>query len=106
MQELEIINFKNDDGCPIGGTVKGLGVDISWQNGALGRGKEKMPPNGAFVETVIYAAQKRLEFFQDSKFKCLENELAIENLKSALHFLERRTKKREKAGTEGTYVID
>lgn len=106
MQELKIINSETPGGIPIGGSVKGLGIDIRWQDVALGRGEDRKEPNGAFVDTVIGIAINRLEFYQDSKFECFENKLAIESLKSALHYLERRTDKREKKGIEGTHIVD
>ena len=91
------------DGKPNGGTVLGTGLEIAWQKGPLGRGKERGDPNGAFVETVIAAALQRLEFYQDSGFACSENASAIQNLKSALGVLEFRTMQREAAGVEGTH---
>jgi hypothetical protein len=91
------------DGKPHGGYAKGVGMDISWQKGPLGRGTERKEPNGAFVETVIAAALQRLEFYQDSGFSCSENASAIHNLKSALGVLDFRTQQREGAGVEGTH---
>lgn len=91
------------DGKPTGGTVKGVGLEIKWQNGPLGRGENRKKPNGAFVETVIAAAKQRLEFYQDNGFDCSENASAIQNLETALAVLDRRTQQRERAGVEGTH---
>jgi len=91
------------EGKPHGGTVKGTGLEISWQKGPLGRGTERKEPNGAFVETVIAAALQRIEFYQASGFACSENASAIQNLKSALSVLDFRTQQREGAGVEGTH---
>lgn len=100
-----IQNVSDLDGNPTGGTVEGVGLSIQWQNGPLGNGEDRKKPNGAFVETVISAAIQRLEFFQDSKFKCRENALAITKLEEALHWLEHRTKKREERKVEGTHAV-
>ena len=59
--------------------------------------------NGAFVEGVILAAKKRLEFYQASKFACPENADAISLLTKAIDVLEARTSRRVAAGTEGTH---
>lgn len=90
-------------GNPAGGTTLGVGISISWQNGPLGRGMERQDPNGAFVEGVIAAAVGRLEHYQESKFKCRENALAITKLQEALHWLDHRTADREAREVEGTH---
>jgi len=91
------------DGRPAGGESASTGIRISWQNGPLGRGKDRMPPNGAFVETVIAIARDRLQWYQQGEFACVENEIAIANLTDALHALEARTQRRELKGVEGTH---
>lgn len=107
IHECIVDNYTDQNGTPTGGTVLGNGLDIRWQNGALkepdGTPRE---PNGAFVETVISACVQRLEFFQNSKFSCRENALAITKLQEALHWLEDRTKRRQAAGVEGTHQVD
>lgn len=95
-----------NDGVPSGGSVEGLGISIQWQNGELGRGEERKEPNGAFLDTVIYAALQKLESYQDSKFKCDLNETAVRCLKNALCALYSRTLVRENAGIEGTHKVD
>lgn len=91
------------EGNPTGGSVDGIGINITWQNGPLGRGAERKEQNGAMVEDVIEAVLIRMNFYQDSKFKCRENALAITKLEEALHWLNHRTQRREAAGTEGTH---
>lgn len=93
------------NGNPAGGSVEGVGLSIRWQDGPLGRGEERKPPNGAFVETVIAAAKQRLEFYQQSKFACPQNEMAIGLLASALFALKERTQLRELRGVEGTHAV-
>ena len=94
------------DENPAGGHVTGTGIEITWQNGPLGRGKKRKKPNGAFVEDVIDAAKQRIDFYQtaqDGKFACKENEEALGHLKQALAVLDLRTKKREAREVEGTH---
>ena len=99
-------NALDTEGNPTGGSVKGTGIWINWQDGPLGRGEERQLPNGAFVEDVIAAARQRIQFYQDAssgRFACEENALALEALNTALAALDCRTKRREDAGTEGTH---
>ncbi len=93
------------DGPPDGGDTSATGLKIEWQKGPLGRGKDRIQPNGCFVETVIFAAIDRLEFYQKSKFNCRENALAITKLQEALHWLQHRTAEREAREVEGTHSI-
>jgi len=92
-------------GNPAGGSTMGLGIDIRWQNGPLGRGADRQEPNGAFVEGVILAAIGRLEHYQSTKFRSRHNALAITKLEEALHWLEHRTADREARGVEGTHEL-
>lgn len=97
-------NISDADGNPLGGDFKGIGIDIEWQRGPLGRGPERKEPNGAFVETVIAAAKQRIEYYQKTKFTCRENALAITKLEEALMWLDKRTRDREDRGVEGTHA--
>jgi len=80
----------DSEGNPAGGKTEGVGIQIQWQNGPLGRGAERKEPNGAFVEGVIAAALDRLKFYQTAsggRFNCRENALAMilwKNLWSSL----------------------
>jgi hypothetical protein len=103
LQRIESRHDVDFSGNPTGGISRGLGIDITWQNGPLGRGADRKEPNGAFVEGVIQAALHRLEFYQFGKFKCRENALAITKLEEALHWCHARTERREMQGVEGTY---
>jgi hypothetical protein len=96
-------HFTDKNGCPSGGTTYGNGFAIGWQNGPLGRGPEREPANGAFVEDIIAAAIDRLQHYQSSRFNCIENGIAIDRLNDALFALNERTKRREAAGVEGTH---
>lgn len=104
----QVMGYTNDldaAGNPAGGYVSAEGLSIRWQNGPLGRGSERVLPNGAFVETVIQAAKLRLEHYQETKFRCRENELAIASLNSALQQLQSRTDSREVRAVEGTHEV-
>jgi hypothetical protein len=103
-QAITCLNHTNENGRPAGGSVTGIGLYINWQDGPLGRGDERVLPNGAFVETVIAAAIQRIEYYQTLQFKCRENALAITKLEEALHWIKARTNRREAQGTEGTHA--
>jgi len=96
-------NASDENGNPSGGSIKGVGIDINWQDGPLGRGEDRVEPNGAFIETVMVGLIKRLEYFQDIKFRCRENAIALTKLEEALMWLQWRTKRRELEGNEGTH---
>ena len=84
----------DSEGNPAGGKTEGVGIQIQWQNGPLGRGAERKEPNGAFVEGVIAAALDRLKFYQTAsggRFNCRENALAMTKLEEALHWCQHRT---------------
>ncbi len=95
------------EGNPAGGKAWSMGIDIEWQCGPLRRpgAGELNDVNGAFVENVILVVIGRLEFFQRSKFKCEENQMAIESLSEALSHLDERTARRVAEGTEGTHEV-
>ena len=102
-QQVTGTHQTDEYGNPAGGTTVSVGIQIQWQNGPLGRGSDRKEPNGAFVEGVINASLNRLYFYQDSKFKCRENALAITKLEEALHWLNHRTAERENRQVEGTH---
>jgi hypothetical protein len=106
LAKFEAENKIDKNGNPTGGTVVGVGLVISWQDGPLGRGEDRLEPNGAFVETVIAAAKQRIEFYQaasNGKFFCEENAEAISHLNAALDSLNSRTVSREARQVEGTH---
>ena len=106
MQEISSSHRVDDAGNPAGGHTTGLGITIEWQDGPLGRGYERLVPNGAFVEGVIEAAIDRIKFYNEAaggKFRCRENSLAITDLESAQNWLNRRTAEREGRQVEGTH---
>lgn len=102
-QDITGYHDKDRYGNPDGGVTIGTGITVSWQRGPLGRGHDRKEPNGAFVEGVIQAAINRLEFYNNAGFSCVENTRAIQDLHSALEWLDERTARREKQGDEGTH---
>lgn len=118
---LKASNRLDGNGNPTGGAVelfeqtdnpqKQL-IGILWQNGPrgfIGGTEVETPhlaePNGAFVEDVLWAALQRLEFFQDSKFRCRENALAITKIEEALFILKDRQLSRSERGVEGKHEV-
>lgn len=101
---LFVQNRTDKDGNPTGGDVRGLGIDIEWQDGPLGRPPK--PATGAFVEDIIEAARQRLEFYQTAsgeRFACRENALAITKLDEAMYWLTARRMERESRGVQGEH---
>jgi hypothetical protein len=104
-QSFTATNRLDDNGNPAGGNVSGVGLTITWQNGPLGRGPERQEPNGAFVETVLAATLQRIQFYQEGRFKCRENAIAITKIEEALLWLDKRTRDREARQVEGTHEV-
>lgn len=61
--------------------------------------------NGVCNEDLLNMVLCRLQHFQESEFKCEENQRAIEAIESALAWLRIRTDKRAARGVEGTHVV-
>lgn len=118
---IEAVNRLDDNENPTGGKVslvigapdedKRHVVMIHWQDGPRGMGENPdgspalADPNGAFVEDVLWAALQRLEFFQDSKYRCRENAIAITKIEEALFALKDRQLSRSYRGVEGKHEV-
>lgn len=118
---IEAINSFDSDGNPTGGEVylkvtkngdaEHPAMVINWQDGPRGMGENPdgspvlADPNGAFVEDVIWAAIQRLEFFNESKYRCRENSLAITKLEEALFILKDRQLSRSERNVEGKHEV-
>lgn len=74
---------------------------IHFQEGAI----KEYGVNGVCNEDLIVMVIRRLEGFQDSEFKCKENEQALEKLQESLMWLRKRTLDREARGIEGTHIV-
>lgn len=97
---MEVNNKRNAEGNITAGTVQGLGMGIAWQDGPI---DAALGANGALVDDVLWAAQQRLEAYQDTGLRCRENALAITKIEEARHWLAARQADRTKRGVEGTY---
>ena len=101
--ELRVENVTDENSNPTGGKVRGVGLQIDWQDGPLGRGTEKKEADGAFVEDVILAAIQRLRFYQAGKFGCRENACALTKLEESLMWMQRRHDEREARQVQGLH---
>jgi len=110
--KLQAINKVDENGNPTGGEVdlhvtkrgdnQYPALIVNWQDGPRG---DVEPANGAFVEDVLWAALQRLEFFQDSKYRCRENAIAITKIEEALFILKDRQLSRSYRGVEGKHEV-
>lgn len=106
IKDCVVRNIEDAHGNPAGGSVAGIGLQIDWQNGPLGRDADRKEPNGAFVETILSAVLQRIEWYQtasNGKFRCRENAIAITKIEEALLWLDKRTRDREARMVEGTH---
>lgn len=78
-------------------TVDGSKITFIIQDGP----RKEVGLNGCQVDALGIVFMKILEHFDDT-FPCAENKAAIMNIKTALGWLEKRTKRRVKNGIEGT----
>ena len=74
---------------------------IDFQEGPI----KEVGINGVTEEDLLLMIIARLESFQCSEFKCIENEEAIVSLREALISMNYRRIKRIKRGVEGTNNI-
>jgi hypothetical protein len=72
---------------------------IKFQDGLIKNGR-----NGLQVEEALQQCVERLNQYQ-SKVPCRENSIAITHMETAILWLNKRTKDREKRGVEGTYEV-
>ena len=71
---------------------------VDFQEGPI----KEVGVNGVHNEDLIAMVLTRLYSFQESKFACTENEIAIKKLEQALMWLRRRTEGRIIRNVEGT----
>lgn len=90
----------DDEGNPAGGASSAKGIVVQWQNGPMASPEDQ---NGAFVIDVIQIAIDRLHFYNESKFRCRENSLAVTKLEEAIHWLDSRRTRRAVEGTLGSH---
>jgi hypothetical protein len=61
--------------------------------------------NGTSHEALLAIVADRLRSFQAGPYACRENALALTKIEEALHWMDARTKAREKRGVEGTSTV-
>lgn len=93
-------NWANPDGSHDGGVSTGIGFTISWQRGPLENGR-----NGAFMLEVLDACRHQLEYYQNSKFACGENQEALQSIDRAIKVLQERRERRQQEGKLGTHQV-
>ncbi len=76
--------------------IDGQKITFTIQSGPI----KEVGVDGCQLDSLIVVARDMIAFL-NAKFPCRENSLAITKLDEALHWLEARTKDREKRGAEG-----
>lgn len=76
-------------------------ADIHFQDGPT----KEVGLNGIFNDDLLIIVLERLKVFQNTEYKCKENEMAIIKIEEALLWLKKRTLNREKRGVQGTSNI-
>ena len=74
---------------------------VRFQDGPI----QEFGVNGCHNEDLLHIVLDRLLSSQAGDFMCLENERAIQSLKDALSWLNKRTENRQKRGVEGTNEV-
>ena len=72
---------------------------VQFQNGPIGVAGF----NGISNEALLAIVEDRLKGFQQGKFSCRENALALTHLQTAMMWLHKRTRDRMVRGVEGTH---
>lgn len=75
--------------------------EIHFQEGPI----KECGVNGVCNEDLLVMVIRRLQGFQESKYKCRENAMAITKIEAALLWLRKRTTARENRGVEGTHTV-
>lgn len=80
-------NATNEFGELAGGYVRGVGIELVFQDGPL---KEDEYPSGCFVEHLLEAVQQRIAWYQENGTPCDENAEAVAAIQVAINALIRR----------------
>lgn len=94
--------YTDTDGNPAGGLTSGPGFEIDWQNGTVNAADDI---NGANVVDILEAVRQRMEFFNESKFRCRQNSLAITHIEEAMHWCQARITDRKNRGVLSTMKV-
>lgn len=79
--------------------IHGGAYILSFQKGPI----KEVGVNGITNEALLAILIDRMEGFQKGKFKCVDNQIALEHMKVALEALQDRTRERMLRGVEGTH---
>lgn len=71
---------------------------IKFQDGPIG----EFGVNGISNESLLAVVEDRLIGFQSGPYACAENTIALENVRAAIAWLQKRTRDRLARGVEGT----
>lgn len=102
-EQLTIQSVDLPTGEPVIYTINiphGPNVALNFQNGPIG----EVGVNGLTNEALLAIIIDRLSYYQEGKFKCRENALAITKLEEGLLWLHSRTLERLQRGVEGTHT--
>jgi hypothetical protein len=94
-------NWTNTQDEHEGGISTGIGFTIAWQRGGLNTAGR----NGAFLIEVAQACQLQLQYYQNSKYACIENAEALRHLDEAITWLQARRDRRAVEGKLGTQEV-
>lgn len=75
-------------------------IMVWFQNGTI----PEKGVNGLTQEVLLEIVADRLRSFQSGPFACHENQMALERVEEAMHWLHSRTLKRMRRGVEGTHT--
>ena len=76
-------------------------ASIRFQNGAT----QETEINGIFMEDLLHIVKDRLEGFNQGKWRCKENSMAITKIEEALLWLNKRTADRKDSGKYGSSEV-
>lgn len=74
-------------------------LKVLFQNGPIG----ESGVNGISNEALLAIVEDRLKGFQSGKYACRENQMALDRVQEAMHWLHHRTRERVARGVEGTH---
>jgi hypothetical protein len=103
-EQLTIASIDLPSGEPVMYAIRiphGPDLNLNFQNGPIG----EVGVNGITNEALLAIVIDRLNYFQEGKYKCRENALAITKVEEALHWLHARTLERLQRGVEGTHTV-
>lgn len=104
--ELLQYNWADAEGNPAGGfACKAPGLAVYFQNGPI----QENGINGCQVTDLLQAAHNRLTYLNsagEGRYRCPENDAALEHIYAAQQALQQRTARREQAGIEGRNIPD